>query len=168
MGSVGHLCKAIGSRDADVGRAAVEMKPRSVFPAPGAASGPGFPAIEQNGDPAAHVGIVVDELVAATDVLRRARTGAAGHGSVEGRPLDRVAELEGVRTDVPSCRPGRPPTSRVDQIPLVLEDIDTVAAGLLARGAELVGELGRYEDSHRLCCVRGPEGIIVEPAEQIG
>jgi hypothetical protein len=39
---------------------------------------------------------------------------------------------------------------------------------LRARGAELVGEMERYEDSYRLCCVRGPEGIIVELAEQIG
>jgi catechol 2,3-dioxygenase-like lactoylglutathione lyase family enzyme len=37
-----------------------------------------------------------------------------------------------------------------------------------ARGAELVGELERYEDSYRLCYVRGPEGIIIELAEQIG
>jgi catechol 2,3-dioxygenase-like lactoylglutathione lyase family enzyme len=36
------------------------------------------------------------------------------------------------------------------------------------RGAELVGELERYEDSYRLCYVRGPEGIIIELAEQIG
>jgi hypothetical protein len=39
---------------------------------------------------------------------------------------------------------------------------------LRARGAELVGEVKRYEDSYRLCYVRGPEGIIVELAEQIG
>jgi hypothetical protein len=37
-----------------------------------------------------------------------------------------------------------------------------------ARGAELVGEAERYGDSYRLCYVRGPEGIIVELAEQIG
>jgi hypothetical protein len=43
-----------------------------------------------------------------------------------------------------------------------------VVAGLRARGAELVGELQRYEDRYRLCYVRGPEGIIVELAEQIG
>jgi hypothetical protein len=40
--------------------------------------------------------------------------------------------------------------------------------GLQARGAELVGEVERYEESYRLCYVRGPEGIIVELAEQIG
>jgi len=38
---------------------------------------------------------------------------------------------------------------------------------LRARGAELVGEVERYEDSYRLCNVRGPKGIIVELAEQI-
>jgi hypothetical protein len=37
-----------------------------------------------------------------------------------------------------------------------------------ARGAERVGEAERYEDSYRLCYVGGPEGIIVELAEQIG
>jgi len=39
---------------------------------------------------------------------------------------------------------------------------------LRARGAELVGEVEHYEDSYRLCHIRGPEGIIVELAEQIG
>lgn len=50
----------------------------------------------------------------------------------------------------------------------MVEDIDTVVAGLQARGVELVGQLERYEDSNKLCYVRGPEGIIVELAEQIG
>ena len=40
--------------------------------------------------------------------------------------------------------------------------IDAVVAGLRARGAELVGEPERYQDSYRLCYVRGPEGIIIE------
>jgi hypothetical protein len=39
---------------------------------------------------------------------------------------------------------------------------------LQARGAELLGQVERYEDSYRLCYVRGPEGIIVMLAEQIG
>jgi hypothetical protein len=39
---------------------------------------------------------------------------------------------------------------------------------LRARGAELVGEVENYDDIYRLCYVRGPEGIIVELAEQIG
>ncbi len=42
-----------------------------------------------------------------------------------------------------------------------VDDIDDTVAGLRAHGAELVGEVVQYEDSYRLCYVRGPEGIIV-------
>jgi catechol 2,3-dioxygenase-like lactoylglutathione lyase family enzyme len=49
-----------------------------------------------------------------------------------------------------------------------VDDIDAAVAGLRAHGAELVGEVERYKDSYRLCYVRGPEGIIVELAEEIG
>jgi catechol 2,3-dioxygenase-like lactoylglutathione lyase family enzyme len=50
----------------------------------------------------------------------------------------------------------------IRHVAFAVEDIDAVVAGLRARGAELVGELERYEDSYRLCYVRGPEGIIIE------
>ena len=63
---------------------------------------------------------------------------------------------------VPANAPG------IRHVAFAVEDIDTVVAGLRTRGAELVGELERYEDSYRLCYVRGPEGIIIELAEQIG
>jgi predicted enzyme related to lactoylglutathione lyase len=46
-------------------------------------------------------------------------------------------------------------------------DIEDVLARLRTHGAELVGELERYEDSYRLCYVRGPAGIIVALAEQL-
>jgi len=59
-------------------------------------------------------------------------------------------------------------TPGIRHIAFAVEDIDGVVAGLRARGAELVGEVERYEDSYRLCYVRGPEGIIIELAEQIG
>jgi catechol 2,3-dioxygenase-like lactoylglutathione lyase family enzyme len=55
----------------------------------------------------------------------------------------------------------------IRHIAFAVADIDAVVAGLRARGAELVGELDRYEDIYRLCYVRGPEGIIVELAEKI-
>jgi hypothetical protein len=48
-----------------------------------------------------------------------------------------------------------------------VDDIDATVAGLRVHGAELVGELEQYEDSYRLCYVRGPEGIIVALAEQL-
>jgi catechol 2,3-dioxygenase-like lactoylglutathione lyase family enzyme len=58
-------------------------------------------------------------------------------------------------------------TPGIRHVAFAVEDIDAVVAGLRARGAELVGELERYEDSYRLCYVRGPEGITIELAEQM-
>lgn len=49
-----------------------------------------------------------------------------------------------------------------------VEDIDDTLARLRSHGAELVGELAQYEDTYRLCYVRGPEGILIGLAEQIG
>jgi predicted enzyme related to lactoylglutathione lyase len=48
-----------------------------------------------------------------------------------------------------------------------VDDIEDVVARLRANGAQLVGELTRYEDKYRLCYVRGPEGILVALAEQL-
>jgi predicted enzyme related to lactoylglutathione lyase len=48
-----------------------------------------------------------------------------------------------------------------------VDDIEDVLARLQTLGAELIGEVVRYEDSYRLCYVRGPEGIIVALAEEL-
>jgi predicted enzyme related to lactoylglutathione lyase len=47
------------------------------------------------------------------------------------------------------------------------EDLDDVLARLRTHGAELVGEVARYEDRYRLCFIRGPEGILLGLAEQL-
>jgi catechol 2,3-dioxygenase-like lactoylglutathione lyase family enzyme len=116
-----------------------------------------------------HVGIVVDDLAAATEFFELGLE-LQGEGSVEGRWVDHINGLEGVRADIARgrqpARAGEHPGIR--HVAFAVEDIDAVVAGLRARGAEPVGELERYEDSYRLCYVRGPEGIIVELAEQIG
>ena len=49
-----------------------------------------------------------------------------------------------------------------------VDDIDAVLGRLQAHGAQLVGEVVRYEDKYRLCYVRGPDGIIIALAEQLG
>ena len=56
----------------------------------------------------------------------------------------------------------------IRHILFAVDDIEASLAGLRAHGGELVGELVNYEDSYRLCYVRGPAGIIVELAEKIG
>jgi predicted enzyme related to lactoylglutathione lyase len=57
---------------------------------------------------------------------------------------------------------------RMDNVGIVVDDIDGTLARLRAHGAELLGEVAQYEDSYRLCYLRGPAGIIVALAEQIG
>jgi predicted enzyme related to lactoylglutathione lyase len=46
-------------------------------------------------------------------------------------------------------------------------DIDEMLARLRKRGAQLVGEIIQYEDSYRLCYIRGPEGLLIGLAEQL-
>jgi len=58
-------------------------------------------------------------------------------------------------------------TLGIRRIMFAVDDIDDVLARLRVHGAELIGEVARYEDMYRLCYVRGPEGIIVALAEQL-
>jgi predicted enzyme related to lactoylglutathione lyase len=59
-------------------------------------------------------------------------------------------------------------TLGIRRIMFAVDDIDEVLARLRIHGAELVGEVAQYEDVYRLCFIRGPEGIIVGLAEQLG
>ncbi len=138
-----------------------------------------------------HVGIVVNDLAAATAFFVELGLELEGEGSVEGDWVDRVVGLEGVRAEIAMVEtpdghvrleltkfhapPGRSGEEHapanapgIRHVAFAVDDIDAVVAGLRARGTELVGEVERYRDSYRLCYVRGPEGIIVELAEQIG
>jgi len=138
-----------------------------------------------------HVGIVVDDLAAATAFFVELGLEKTGEGSIEGAWADRVVGLEGIRTDnvwlktrdgqsqlelskfhapasghddqgfVPANTPG------IRHLAFIVDDLDVVVAGLRARGAELVGDVVRYEDVYLVCFVRGPEGIIVELAEEL-
>ena len=138
-----------------------------------------------------HVGIVVNDLAAATEFFVDLGLVLQGEGTVEGSWVDRIVGLDGVRADIafvqtpdghsqieltkfhspPSPandRDAKPNALGIRHIAFAVDDIDAVVTGLRARGVELVGELERYEDVYRLCYVRGPEGIFVELAERIG
>ena len=54
------------------------------------------------------------------------------------------------------------------RVMFTVDDLDETLARLRKRGAQLVGEVVQYEDVYRLCYVRGPEGILIGLAEQIG
>jgi catechol 2,3-dioxygenase-like lactoylglutathione lyase family enzyme len=138
-----------------------------------------------------HVGIVVDDLTAATQFFIELGLEPQGKGSVEGEWVDRIIGLEEVRTDLvmlqtpdghsrlelvkfhsPAARGDNrqaPSNERgIRHLAFLVEDIDATLPRLQTRGAELIGEVVRYENSYRLCYVLGPEGIIVELAEEIG
>jgi catechol 2,3-dioxygenase-like lactoylglutathione lyase family enzyme len=137
-----------------------------------------------------NVGVVVDDLEATTAFFVELGLELEGETTVEGRWADRVIGLDDVRVGIAmmripdghgrlelmkfhtptavSAEPNAPAnTLGIRRIMFAVEDIEDVLARLNAHGAELVGELVQYEDSCRLCYVRGPEGIIVALAEQL-
>ena len=54
------------------------------------------------------------------------------------------------------------------RVMFAVEDIDEMLTRLKKRGAQLVGDVVQYEDSYRLCYIRGPEGLLIGLAEQLG
>jgi catechol 2,3-dioxygenase-like lactoylglutathione lyase family enzyme len=139
-----------------------------------------------------HVGVVVDDLDAAIAFFLELGMEREGRMPVEGPWVDRVVGIDGVRVEIAMLRTpdghsrleltkfltpavtgagqaGAPPnTLGLRNVMFAVDDIDDAVARLRAKGTELIGEVAQYENSHRLCYVRGPEGIIVALAEQIG
>jgi catechol 2,3-dioxygenase-like lactoylglutathione lyase family enzyme len=139
-----------------------------------------------------HVGVVVDDLEAAIAFFVELGMELEGEAPIEGPWVDRVNGLDGVRVDIamlrtpdghgrleltkfhtPTAVSAEPANAAGNTLGLrtimfAVDDIDATVAGLRARGAELVGEVAQYQDSYRLCYARGPEGIIVALAEELG
>jgi len=139
-----------------------------------------------------HVSVVVGDLAAAIAFFTELGLELEGKAQVSGPWVDRVNALDDVRVDIVMMRTpdshGRleltkfhtptavsvvpavapPNTLGIRSIMFAVDDIDDVITRLRAHGAELVGEVVQYEDFYRLCYVRGPAGIIVALAEQLG
>jgi catechol 2,3-dioxygenase-like lactoylglutathione lyase family enzyme len=138
-----------------------------------------------------NVGVVVEDLKGAEAFFVELGLEVEGETTVEGQWVDRVVGLEGVRSDIVMMRTPdghsrlelakfhKPAALRTDpntpankvgigRIMFAVTDIDDVVARLQKRGAELVGEVAQYEDMYRLCYLRGPEGILLALAEQLG
>jgi catechol 2,3-dioxygenase-like lactoylglutathione lyase family enzyme len=84
-----------------------------------------------------------------------------GHGRLELMKFTTPAAVDGGADAAPNGLGLR-------RVMFAVTDIDAVVAGLRARGTELLGEVVQYENSYRLCYVRGPEGIIVAFSEKLG
>jgi catechol 2,3-dioxygenase-like lactoylglutathione lyase family enzyme len=138
-----------------------------------------------------NVGIVVEDMDAAIGFFSELGLDLEGRAPVEGDWADGVTGLRGMRVEIAMMRTpdghSRLELSRFLAPPVVadhraapvnalgylrvmftVEDIDDTLARLCKRGAKLVGEVAQYEDLYRLCYIRGPEGILVGLAEQLG
>ena len=135
--------------------------------------------------------IVVEDIDAVIAFFVELGMELEGKGPIEGRWVERVIGIDGVRQDVAMLRtpdghgrielamfhaPAAVRAQPVDapantlgirRVMFAVDDIEDVVARLRARGADLVGEVAQYEDVYRLCYVRGPEGIVVGLAEQL-
>jgi catechol 2,3-dioxygenase-like lactoylglutathione lyase family enzyme len=139
-----------------------------------------------------NVGIVFDDLEAAVAFFIELGMELEGKAAIEGEWADRSVGLDGLRCDVAMLRvpggegrlelakyrapeafaanpPSPPPnTLGLHRVMFLVDDIDEVLTRLRPHGAEPLREVAQYENSYRLCYVRGPEGIIVGLAQQLG
>ena len=138
-----------------------------------------------------HVSVVVDDLAAGVEFFTTLGLTVEGKALVEGPWVDRINGLEQVQVDIVMMRtpdrhgrleltrfrrPGlvatepalAPPNALgLRSVMFTVDSVDETVARLRGLGAELVGEVARYEDKYRLCYVRGPAGIIVSLAEEL-
>jgi catechol 2,3-dioxygenase-like lactoylglutathione lyase family enzyme len=138
-----------------------------------------------------NVGIVVDDLAATIDFFRELGLELEGRATIEGEWAGRVTGLGDQRVEVAMMRTpdgqGRLELSRflapavvADhrnaplnalgylRVMFAVADIDDTLERLSKRGAQLVGEVVRYKDAYRLCYIRGPEGLLIGLAQQLG
>jgi catechol 2,3-dioxygenase-like lactoylglutathione lyase family enzyme len=137
-----------------------------------------------------NVGIVVDDLTATIEFFRELGLELEGRAMIEGEWAGRVTGLAGQRVEIAMLRTpdghGRLELSRFLEPAIVadhrtapvnalgylrvmfaVDDLDDTLERIRAHGAELVGEVVRYEDMYRLCYVRGPEGLLIGLAEEL-
>jgi len=139
-----------------------------------------------------NVGIVVDDLDAAVAFFTELGMELDGRMPIDGNWAGNVAGLGAMRSEIAMMRipdaPGRIELAKyhtpeaitpkpeitpantlgLHRVMFAVDDIEDTIARLRTHGAELVGEVARYGDSYMLCYLRGPAGIIVGLAEQLG
>ena len=138
-----------------------------------------------------NVGIVVESLEEAIAFFDELGLSLEGRATVEGAWAGRVTGLGPQRVEIAMMVTpdghSRLELSRFLTPPVVadhrnapvnalgylrvmfaVDDLDETLARLSKRGAQLVGEVVQYEDSYRLCYIRGPEGLLIGLAEQLG
>jgi catechol 2,3-dioxygenase-like lactoylglutathione lyase family enzyme len=138
-----------------------------------------------------NVGIVVESLDTAIAFFVELGLSLEGRTTIEGEWAGRVTGLGDQRVEVAMMRTpdghNRLELSRFFTPPVIadhrnapvnalgylrvmftVEDIDDTLSRLRKRGAQLVGEVVQYEDIYRLCYIRGPEGLLIGLAQELG
>jgi catechol 2,3-dioxygenase-like lactoylglutathione lyase family enzyme len=137
-----------------------------------------------------NVGIVVEDLATTVEFFRELGLELEGRATIDGEWAGRVTGLPGQRVEIAMLRTpdghGRLELSRfLEPAPVAdhrrapvnalgylrvmfaVDDLDDTLARIEPHGAELVGEVVRFQDVYRLCYVRGPEGLLVGLAEEL-
>jgi catechol 2,3-dioxygenase-like lactoylglutathione lyase family enzyme len=138
-----------------------------------------------------NVGIVVEDLDAAIAFFEELGLELEGRAPVQGSWADGVTGLRAMRVEIAMLRTPdghsrlelsrflAPPVAADHRnapvnalgylrVMFAVDDVDATLARLAKRGAKLVGEVTQYEDIYRLCYIRGPEGILIGLAQQLG
>ena len=137
-----------------------------------------------------NMGIVVESLETAIAFFSELGMTLEGRGTIEGEWAGRVTGLGDQRVEIAMMVTpdghSRLEISRFLTPPVIadhrnapvnalgylrvmfaVDDLDETLARLNKLGAQLVGEVMQYEDSYRLCYIRGPEGLLIGLAEQL-
>jgi catechol 2,3-dioxygenase-like lactoylglutathione lyase family enzyme len=137
-----------------------------------------------------NVGIVVDDLAATIDFFREIGLELEGRFTIEGEWSGRVTGLTDQQVEVAMMRTPdghsrlelsrfikpatvedhrKAPVNSLGylRVMFAVDDLDGTLTRLRKHGAELVGEVVRYQDVHRLCYIRGPEGLLIGLAEEL-
>lgn len=137
-----------------------------------------------------HVGIIVKDLAAAKAFFLDLGLEMMGEGEVAGEWAERIIGLQNVKSDVIMMRTpdgemkielsqfhspidengiqrSLANTLGIRHITFVVDEVEAIVAKLAKHGAELVGEIQTYENEYKVCYIRGPEGIILELAEEL-
>lgn len=137
-----------------------------------------------------NVGIVVEDIDAAIEFFTELGLELEGRAPIAGAWAEGVTGLRDMRVEIAMMRTpdGH---SRIElsrflspavvadhrsapvnalgylRVMFTVEDIDETVSRLIDRGAKLVGELVQYENTYRLCYIRGPEGILIGLAQEL-
>ncbi len=138
-----------------------------------------------------NVGIVVDDLPGTIAFFRELGLELEGQATIEGDWAGRVTGLRGQRVEIAMMRTPDghsrlelsrflTPVAVADhrnapvnalgylRVMFAVDDIDDTLTRLREHGAHLVGEVVQYEDVYRLCYIRGPEGLLIGLAQELG